>query len=405
MADVELRAGLMRNRSFLLVLTGMTLSLVGDAFFAIAMPLLVLDGGGSPALLAGLQSIRSVLNIGLAPLAGTVADRSDRRRLMLTADLVRGLVLVGLVAVLVRGGGVLYLALGVTLMELSALFFGPAYVAAQGALVHPDDLPRAISLFQLGQQGVAVIGPALAGVVIAWAGPAGAIGLDAISFFLSAVALAFIGLGWERRRAGGRNPFWVDLREGITLLVQSPVIQRILLLSIGINFAGAAFGVLMPVIAIKTLGLQGRALGLLYAVNPAGMAFGLSILALLGKRVTRRGRVSLWGLVGMGLCNLAMGWVSTPIPYGLLLFGGGLFFGIANGLLFTIYLILIPREQQGRYFGLSGSLGRILMPVGAGLAGWAVGILSPFSVAASMGAVVMALSFWALGRPGLRDVD
>lgn len=402
---MELRAGLLRNRSFLLVLTGMTLSLVGDAFFALAMPLVVLGGGGSPGLLAGLQSIRSVLNIGLAPLAGTVADRSDRRRLMLTADLVRGLVLVGLVVVLARGGGVLYLAAAVTLMELSALFFGPAYAAAQGALVHPDDLPRAISLFQLGQQGVAVIGPALAGIVIAWLGPVGAVGLDALSFFLSAVALALARLGWERRRGGAKAPFWVDLREGISLLTGSPVIQRILLLSVGINFAGAAFGVLMPVIAIRTLGLQGRALGMLYAVNPAGMVVGLLILAVVGKRVTKRGRVSLWGLIGMGLFNLAIGWVGAPIPYGLLLFGSGLCFGVANSLLFSIYRILIPREQQGRYFGLSGSLGRMLMPVGAGLAGWAVGVVSPFTVAAWMGALVVALSLWALGRPGLRDVD
>lgn len=402
---MELRAGLMRNRSFLFVLAGMTLSLVGDAFFAIAMPLMVLGSGGSPGLLAGLQSIRSILNIGLAPLAGTVADRGDRRLIMLSADLVRGLVLLGLLLVIRGGDGVAYLATAIALMELSALFFGPAYAAAQGALVHPDDLPRAISLFQLGQQGVAVIGPALAGVVIAGLGTAGAVGLDALSFFLSAGALLLVRLGWERRKAGARNPFWVDLKEGVAVLTQSRVIQRILLLSVGINFAGAAFGVLMPVITIKTLGLQGRALGLLYAVNPAGMGIGLVILALLGKRVTRRGRVSLWGLVGMGLCNLAMGWVSTPVPYGLLLFGGGLCFGIANGLLFTIYLILIPQEQQGRYFGLSGSLGRMLMPVGAGLAGWAVGVVSPFSVAGAMGALVTALALWALGSPGLREVD
>lgn len=395
---MELRPGLLRNRSFLLVLTGMSLSLLGDALFAVAVPLWVLGSGGSPRLLAGLQSIRSVVNIGLAPLAGTVADRGDRRLIMLTADLVRGLLLLGLLVALMRGGALPYLAVAIALMELTSLFFGPAYAAAQGALVHPEDLPRAISFFQLSTQMVGVAGPALAGLVIAGMGLPGAIGLDALSFFLSAGALLLVRLGWERRRPSGRRPFWVDLREGLAILTQHQVIRRIVGLSIGLNFAGAAFGVLIPVIAIRTFGLEGRELGLLYAMNPAGIAIGLLLVALLGKRAAQQARLPLWGLVGMGLGNLAMGWVSTPVSFGALLLISGLSFGLANSLVLNLYLTLVPQEQQGRMFGLSGSLGRLLMPVGAGLAGWLVDLHSPFTLAAGVGALVVVISVWALWR-------
>lgn len=399
---MERGPGLLKNRSFLLVFAGMAISLLGDACFAVALPIWVLGSGGSPRLLAGLQSIRSVVNIGLAPLAGTVADRSDRRRIMLTADLIRAGALIGLL--LLSANGLYALAGAVILIELAGLFFSPAYVAAQGALVHPDDLPRALAIFQLLSQGVAVVGPALAGGAIAWLGLKGAIGLDGLSFLLSAGALCLVRLGWEVRRSGPRVPFWQDLKAGVAILTTNPAIRQVATLAVGINFAGAIFGILLPVIAIRDWALSGWQLGLFYALNPAGMTLGVLGMAILGGRVRAKGAASMVGLLLMGLSNVAMAWAPNPLPFGALLFLGGFSFGIAQILLLTLYRTLVPQEQQGRFFGLTGALGRLLMPVGAGLAGWAVAWFSPFHLTGATGGLVVLLAVWGLLSRSLRHI-
>ncbi|HWI62920.1 MAG TPA: hypothetical protein VNT75_13825, partial [Symbiobacteriaceae bacterium] len=95
---------LLRNRAFLLVFTGMAVSLLGDALFALAMPLWVLESTGSAGAVALLAGVRSVAALLLSPLAGTLADRNDRRTVMIAADLARAGA-TGLLALYLLWGG------------------------------------------------------------------------------------------------------------------------------------------------------------------------------------------------------------------------------------------------------------------------------------------------------------
>lgn len=397
--------GLIRNRSFLLVFVGMAVSLLGDALYALALPVWVLDATGSAGAVALLNGLGSVASLLLSPLSGTVADRSDRRRIMIAADLVRAGA-VGAAAIFMLSGQAGFghvLATGAVLSGAS-VFFTPAYAASQSGLVHPNDLTRSLSLFQMMRQVIALAGPSLAGLLVARTGAATALGLDAATFALSAVCIAAATLRWAPRPPRERRPFWTDFRAGLSVVADHPVLRRTFVLSCGVNAAGAMFGVLLPVIALREWQLSPMQYGVWGTASPAGIMLGLAMVTAAGKRIRARGRFMLRALLAMGLVNLAMGWGSGFWAFTVLLFLGGLTFGLSNVMFAALYRVLVPQEQQGRFFGLLGSVNQALQPVGAALAGVLATQVSPFAGAAVAGGIVVALAAWGLSGPGLRDV-
>lgn len=397
--------GLMRNRSFFLVFAGMTVSLLGDALYALALPFWVLDATGSGGAVALFQALGSLVSLLVSPLAGTFADRADRRAIMIAADLVRaGAVGAAAIFMLTGQAGFGHVLATGALLAGAGVFFTPAYAAAQSGLVHPDDLTRSLSLFQMMHQIVAMAGPSLAGVLVTQVGTAPALGLDAATFAFSAVCIAAVRLRWAPRPPRERRPFWADFRAGLTTIANHPVLRRTVVLTCGVNAAGAMFGVLLPVIARQEWHLSLTQYGLWGSASPAGVFLGLTIVTAAAKRIRSRGRFMLQALLAMGLVNLAMGWGSGFWAFTVLLFLGGLTFGLSNVMFAALYRVLVPQEQQGRFFGLLGSINQALQPLGAALAAVLADQVSPFAGAAVAGGIVVALAVWGLSGPGLRDV-
>lgn len=397
--------GLLRNRPFQLLFAGMAISVAGDALYAIALPVWVMQSTGSAGAMALVSGSATAVRLLSAPFAGTVADRSDRRRLMIAADLAQGVVLLLLALAFGTGLGRFgLLVAGAVLLSLAGAFFSPAYAAAQTGLVHPTDLTRALSLFQMMRQAIAFGGPALAGMAVGWLGHAGALALDGLTFLLSAACLLAVRLHWAPAPPRERRPFWQDFHSGIEIVVGDQIIRRTVLLGSGVNLAGAAFAVLLPAIGLREMGLDPATYGLFQIVSPAGVMLGMAVLTAVASRISHRGRFMLLGLIFMGGTNVAMGWAGGPVTFLVLLFLGGFAFGLTNLMFADIWRRLVPQEQQGRFFGMQGALNQSLMPLGLAVAGVLADRFSPYSVAAGAGALVVALALWGLSGPGLRDL-
>src|SRR3989449_4262626 len=188
-------AGPLRHQPFLLLMTGMTVSLLGDGVFLVALTWQVYLMSNSPGALSVVGIAISGPQVLFLLLGGAVSDRMDRRRIMLTSDLVRGTVLVttGMLAV----GGRLHLAdlyiLGAAYGAATA-FFGPAYEAAVPDLVPADLLVQANSLDQLARPlALALAGPALGGWLIGALGAGSAFLLDGGTFAFSVAMLVAMG--------------------------------------------------------------------------------------------------------------------------------------------------------------------------------------------------------------------
>ena len=183
---------LRRNRDFQLLWGGQAVSLLGSQTSKIAYPLLVLAMTGSPAK-AGIAGFAAMLGYLLFPLpAGGLADRHDRKRIMIACDAIR-LVAVGSIAIAGWAAHITYVQVLVAGFAegTASVFFGVAQRAALPMLVHPSQRSLAVSQNEARQNAAQLAGPALGGTLfgLSWAAPFAA---DALSYLASLVTLPFI---------------------------------------------------------------------------------------------------------------------------------------------------------------------------------------------------------------------
>ena len=199
-ADPIRPAKLWRDRRFAVFLTAQTLSVAGDSFALIAVPLLVLRATGSVAQMGLLTGAAGIAAVVAGIFAGILVDRLDRWILMAACDLAR-MVLYGLIPLawaLDPQVWLLYVIL--PLCAAIGMIFQVGYVTVVPALSGPSRITEANGLLYAAQSAAAVAGPLLAGLISAVLGPANAIAVDAASFAVSAVGILVVRKGLASRR-------------------------------------------------------------------------------------------------------------------------------------------------------------------------------------------------------------
>ncbi len=192
-----------RGRDFRRFYVGYTASLLGTAMSSVAIAFALLGDGGTATGLGIVFTANIVPMVAFILFGGALADRLGRRRVMLTADLVRCAAQAVLAAALAAGRPGLWLFVAAALaVGAGNAFFSPALSGLPVQLVPPGQLGDANALLGTAQPAAQVAGPALAGVLIAVTSPALVIAVDAGSYALSALALAGLRLREQRRAPG-----------------------------------------------------------------------------------------------------------------------------------------------------------------------------------------------------------
>ena len=375
------RTTLARSRTPLIAfLAANVVSISGTRISAIAIPWFVLTTTGSATKTGLVVVFEMTPLVVMKALAGPLIDRVGPRRVSVTADAASA-VLVAMVPLLHWLDRLSFPVL-LALVALAGAARGPSD-GAKGTLV-PDVAETAGVAFErvTGLEGstdrtASIIGPALAGVIIAAMGAANALLLDAASFAVCAVLIAVWGpvrhlpeAGEDRD--GDASSYWRRLRTGWDYLIHEPLMRSISAMICVTNLLDTAYmSVLLPV-WIKDHGYGTTQIGLV------GSAFGLTatgralLAALLGDRLPRR----ITYLVGFTLCGapryVAMAF-GAPI---WLLVGvcavGGFGAGFINPILSAIYISRVPRPLLGRVNSLAESLSWAGMPIGGVVAGFAI---------------------------------
>lgn len=301
----------LRARDFRLYFTGQLVSVAGTWMQQIAMAWLAYKLTGS-ALVLGLLGFASQIPILLfGPLGGVWSDRVDRRRLMMTTQALAMLQALTL-AVLAWQGWVtpgLLLGLAFLLGCINAIDIP----ARQSLVVHLVTdralLPNAIALNSLMMNATRFVGPALAGVIVAWAGEAVCFLLNALSYLAALLALSALH---TRPGRGEAKPALQALREGLTYTVDHRDIRLILLLVATIAFLIVPYVVMMPLYARTVLGGDARTFGLLVSSAGAGSLLASVFLAShrsidrLARRVSRAAILAGMALVAFALNEVAV---------------------------------------------------------------------------------------------------
>jgi MFS family permease len=367
---------LLRNVHFMRLWVGQGISFVGDAVSMIALVVLVVQITGSASAVGGALVARLLPTLA-SPLAGVLADRLDRRVVLVASDLARAALVVGLV--FVRDLSVLYLL--VFLMGLARTFFNPTIRAALPSVVGGGDLTRANSLigatFSISIAG----GPALGGLLVATVGVDAAFLLDAATFLISAAFLSRIVLPRPQREE--EEGFGRELRAGLGFLARTRVPLAIVIgafltiLTINTTIPAEVF------LAKETFGAGDVGYGLLVSVWGGGMALGSALMVALG------GRVALVPLYLLSIFAGALALVGTGLaPVFVLALGALMVEGIATGIdnvaTDTILQKRVPDAFLGRVFAvrfLSYSAGEALAYPLGGLIVDAIGPSSTYLLA------------------------
>jgi predicted MFS family arabinose efflux permease len=336
---------LLRHPDFRLLYAGRVLSMVGDRALWVALGIWAYDLTGSTGV-AGAIFLALWAPALLAPLAGALADRLPRRRLLIVTDLATAVAVLSLVAVQDEGD--------VWMLHVVALLYGVSQQidsAAKSALVHgmvPDEaLAQANGLLEAARSGVRIAGPLAGAAVYAFAGGHAVAALDALTFVLAALALSRVSAPDPRPTPQGR-PSRRELSAGLRHFVGSPALRPLLPLTFA---AGVAVGLSeVTPLAVVTQGLDRDAtfLGVLGMFGGAGAIAGGLLAARLVARVGEIAAMRLgMGAVGAALLLQATATVPTAIVATLIL-GAGLSAAIVA--LVTRLQRNTPDELQGRAF-------------------------------------------------------
>ena len=403
-SETGLRASvslLRRNRDFRALFFASVISLGGDWFLWVAINGLVYEATGK-ALYVGLAILAQESAFFLAsPIGGALADRIDRRKLMIACDLARAVVCVSFLLV---GPETIWLAY--VLLPVLATFaapFDPAFSAATPNVVDPDDLPAANALNGSLWGTMLAVGAGLGGLVSAAFGDDTAFIVDAVSFLVSAALLSSIRRGFSESRAGKTHPSIVEATRETWRFARRD--HRVLsLLAVKFGF-GAAAGLLalIPVMALDPDVFDSGNVG--FGILMAARGVGALIGPFLGHRIAGPGHRRLFPAIGLSLAVFGLGYVAMGQAPSLSIaavmicvahLGGG-----SQWMLSTYGLqVLVPDHIRGRIFGFDYMLITLSLSVSALIASAVADRIGAPDTVTILGgvALVWALVWFVLSR-------
>jgi DHA3 family tetracycline resistance protein-like MFS transporter len=398
----------LRIRDFRLLWCGLAISLLGDGFYLVAIAWQVYELSDAPTALALVGVCLTVPQVAFVLFGGAITDRLERRRVLLAADIVRGIA-VGTVGVLAVSGHLQlwHLFVLAAVFGIGSALFGPAFSAIVPDLV-PDELILQANSLERFVRPLAIrfVGPALGGVVVASFGAGTAFILDGLSFGASVAALLAI-----RRRPAPvardqRRSLLRDVGEGLHFVRSQPwLLGTVAATSIGMLFFLGPVYVLLPLVVKQSLGGTATDLGLVFAAGGVGAMIASFLLA--GRGLPRRPLTVMyacWAAMCLQLVGYAVARSVWPVVLVAMLGTALLVYG--QILWTTMLQRLVPRPLLGRVASVDSLLSWGLTPVSYALTAPVVRALGMDAtlVGAGLAAAAVLVVTW-LAFPRIRAIE
>lgn len=394
----------LRLRDFRLLWTGMAISMLGDGIYLVAVAFQAYALDNDPAALAMVGFAWTGGMVLFLMLGGLVADRRPRRRVMMAADVARGVVLAAIGVLSVTGVLELWMLVGLAfLYGAGEAFFGPAFTALVPEIVPGEQIVQASSVEHAVRPVAAqVVGPALGGVVVALVGPGVAFLIDAGTFAISFACLAAMRVSEVVAPAGAGA--LREMREGLAYVRSQTWLWATLVMAcITLLVMWGPEEVLVPYIIKNDFSGDAGDFGIVLAVMGLGQVAGS---AFMGRRnLPRRPITAMFWFWGLGVLPLA-GYAAATASWHLMPLGFLVGFGATAGMVIwtTLMQTRVPRELRGRVNSVDWFVSIGLAPVSLALTApvsKAIGIDATF-IGAGVVACAVALGM-LYGLPGLRE--
>jgi predicted MFS family arabinose efflux permease len=391
-------AAALTHRNFRVLWIGACVSTIGTWMQKVAQSWLVLTVSGS-AFYLGLDSFLGELPILLFTLiGGVIADRHDRRRLLMGSQYVQMATAFALMALVYFEVVQIWHIMALSFVAGTAQAFGgPAYQSLIPQLVPTDHLPNAIALNSIQFNIARVIGPLLAGVTLAAFGSAVCFGLNGLSFVAVIAGLMLLRVDPTPPRM--RQRLVEELRGGLDYARGERVIVMLTVLAFVATFLGLPLLTFLPVFAQKVFNSNVGEYSRMMAYSGGGAITGALLVAWLG-RFPHMGRTLLAVLVAFGLLIAAFALSRTLWLSHALLFAGGAALIIVFSMLTSLVQLIAPNAMRGRVMSIYMVAFRGGSPLGSLLSGWLATIFSAPAVLVVNGLLLSAVAVYLLTRRG-----
>ena len=392
----------LRARNYRLFISGQLISLIGTWMQSVAQAWLVYRLTGSAAMLGLIGFAGQVPVFLIAPLGGVIADRLDRRRVLVrtqSAMMVLALTLAALTLLgVVQVWHVFVLA---AMLGIANAFDIPTRQAFVIEMVDRDDLGNAIALNSSMVNGARIVGPAVAGIVVAAVGEGWCFLLNGLSYVAVIAALLMMRLA-PSRHGRGSTTAWESIVEGFEFSWEMAPIRALLLLLGLVSLMGMPYSVLMPVFADRILHGGADAYGLLMSASGVGALAGAVSLTI-RRQVRGLGRWVAASAAGFGVSLIAFAFSRSLWLSAALLVPAGFFMMVEMAASNTLIQSMVPDRLRGRVMAVYSMMFMGMAPLGALMAGsLAAPLGAPATVA--LGGTVCIVGGLAFGSrlPSLR---
>jgi MFS transporter, DHA1 family, staphyloferrin A biosynthesis exporter len=391
----------LRSRSFRIFAAGHLISQAGEWMTLVALNWAVLEFTGSALYLGLINACRMVPAFLLSVPAGVLADRSDRRKLLilLQAGTMLSTFCVGYL--LAADSPFWPLAVVVTLRSVLMAMIIPVRNALIPNLVPESQVASAVAVDSGVRNISRIVGPAIAGTLLAVMEVADVFWISACS--IVAVLLSLFVVHPESDRSAASNNMKADIQEAVVYVKNSPVVQSLLILAVVPMVFAFPYTAMMPLFAEDLLQLGPEGLGVLLSVAAAGALVGSAWLSL-GSETEGAGKWLVCSIIGFGLFLLLFMTAETLITAAVLMF----LVGLASATYRTISRVTlqtrVPERLRGRILSIA-LMDRGLMPLGAILIGavaewagalWAGMVMGGGCVAVTLAVLAARRQIWSL---------
>ncbi|HET9332024.1 MAG TPA: MFS transporter [Gemmatimonadota bacterium] len=393
-----------RNPEYRVFWAGALVSNIGAWMQNVAQGWLVLELTDS-AFMLGLVGFAGTLPwLVLLLVGGVYADRLDRRRVLIRANM--GMMAFAAVLTALTWTGVVRIwhVLVISLASGSAIALAaPAFQAFLHDLVDRRDLQNAIALNSAQFNLSRIVGPSVAGLTLGVIGLAGCFGVNTLSYLGAILALVLIRA--RTRTLPARAPVWQSIVEGVGYVRDRPRIRAILTIAALISVLAMPYSTLLPIVVRDSLGLDASGLGWLFAIGGVG-AVGGALSVAFRHVLPRRGPWLLGCAIATGLATLALGLSRTPATAAAALVGIGFFATSGVALSNTLLQELVDDAMRGRVLSMFGLAFMGTFPIANLLAGTLAGLTSASTtLAMTGGTLAVVVAAMALTRPRLRALE
>lgn len=410
MQPSETRIATNWRRPFFQMWIGQALSLLGSQLVQFALVWYLTRETGSATVLATATLVALLPNILLGPLAGSLVDRGERKRIMILADAGIALATLALAALFASGlVQIWHIYVLMALRSLGGSFHSPAFSASTSLMVPKEHLPRIQGVNQVLNGGLSVVAAPLGALLLEFLPTQAMLAIDVVTAAIAILLVLPLAIPQPAKAASdaaGAPGFWADFREGFAYVWTWPGLMLLLGMSMLINLLFSPAISLFPLLVTKHFQEGATEFGWLQGAWGLGIVLGGALLGVWGG-FKRRIYTSQLGLLGLGVALTLLG-LLPPSGFTLgvaFVLMAGMMLPLSNGSFWAVMQATVDPARQGRVFSLVISLASAMAPLGLLLAGPLVdayGVPLWYQVAGILCALLGAFGFLI---PAVRNLE